>query len=58
MRALELRLVKVQAKRTPGGSVLYVHLPKEFVERARLEKGDYLVWEVDGRGRLILRKLR
>ncbi len=53
-----MRLVRVQAKRTSRGEVLYIHLPKEFVKRVSLRKGDYLVWEVDGRGRLILRKLR
>ena len=59
MRALpELRLIKVQAKKTPNGEVLFIHLPKEFITRTKLEKGDYLAWEIDGRGRLILRKLR
>ena len=53
-----LRLVKIQAKKTPSGEVLFIHLPKEFIERAKLNKGDYLVWEVDGKNRLILRKLR
>jgi hypothetical protein len=59
VRALpELRLIRVQAKKTTAGDVLYIHLPKEFVQKAKLEKGDYLIWEIDGRGRLILRKLR
>jgi hypothetical protein len=58
VRALELRLVKVQKKPVQDRTVLYIHLPKEFVERAKLRPGDYLIWEVDGRGRLVLRKLR
>ena len=55
---MQLRLVRVQAKRTPNGEVLFIHLPKEFVEKVGVRKGDYLVWEIDGRNRLVLRKLR
>ena len=54
----DLRLVRVQSKKTPRGEVLFIHLPKEFIERAKLSKGDYLVWEIDGRGRLVLKKLK
>ena len=49
---------EVQAKRTPHGEALYIHLPKEFIECAKLSKGDYLVWEIDCCGRLVLKKLR
>jgi len=55
---MQPRLVRVQAKKTPHGEVLFMHLPKEFVERTKLSQGDYLIWEIDGRGRLCLRKLR
>ena len=58
MRTMSLRLVKVQTKKTPNGEVSFVHLPKEWVRKAQVTKGDYLVWEIDGRGRLILKKLR
>jgi len=54
----ELRLIRVQAKKSPHGEVLFIHLPKEFIEHTKLGKGDYLIWEVDGKGRLILRKLK
>ena len=55
---MQLRLVRVQAKRAPNGEVLFIHLPKEWAEKVQLKKGDYVVWEIDGRNRLILRKLR
>ncbi|HID79202.1 MAG TPA: AbrB/MazE/SpoVT family DNA-binding domain-containing protein [Aquificales bacterium] len=53
-----LRLVRVQRKRVQNREILYIHLPKEYVERAGVKPGDYIAWEIDGRGRLILRKLR
>ncbi len=55
---MQPRLIRVQAKKTPRREVLFIHLPKEYVERAKLSKGDYLVWEIDGRGRLVLKKLK
>jgi len=54
----DLRLVKVQRKRVQDREVLYIHLPKEYVDRAGVKPGDYMAWEMDRRGRLILRKLR
>ena len=50
--------MKVQKKRIQERVVLYVHLPKEYIERVNLQPGDYLIWEIDGKNRLILRKLR
>jgi bifunctional DNA-binding transcriptional regulator/antitoxin component of YhaV-PrlF toxin-antitoxin module len=53
-----LRLVRVQRKRVQDREILYIHLPKEYVERVNLKPGDYLIWEIDGKNRLILRRLR
>ncbi len=53
-----VKLLRVQAKETRTGTVYYVYIPKEWAEKVQLKKGDYVVWEVDGKGRLILRKLR
>jgi AbrB family looped-hinge helix DNA binding protein len=53
-----MKLLRVQAIRTRTGTVYYIHIPKEWAEKVRLEKGDYVIWEVDGKNRLILRKLR
>jgi len=53
-----LRLVRVQRKRIQDREILYIHLPKEYVERSGVKPGDYIAWEIDGRGRLILKKLR
>ena len=53
-----LRLVRVQRKRVQDREILYIHLPKEYVERAGVKPGDYMIWEIDGRKRLILKKLK
>ena len=55
---MQPRLVRIQAKKTPHGEVLFIHLPREFVERAKLTKGNYLIWEIDDRGKLVLKKLK
>ena len=51
-------LLKIQRKPAGDRTILYLHLPKEWVDRLGLREGDYVEWEIDGRGRLILKKLR
>ena len=53
-----MKLLRVQAKETRTGTVYYIYIPKEWAEKVQLKKGDYVIWEVDGKGRLILRKLK
>ncbi len=56
-RALDI--VKAQAKKIAIGTVYYIHLPNEmYIKNHNIKKRDYLVWEINGRGQLILRKLR
>ena len=55
---MSLRLVKAQRKKIQEREVIYIHLPKEWIEKAKIKPGDYIAWEIDGKSRLILRKLR
>jgi len=51
-------ILRVQGKKTKGYEVLFIHLPKEWTEKLGIKKGDYIIWEIDRKNRLILRKLR
>ena len=51
-------ILRVQGKKTKGYEVLFIHLPKEWTEKLGIKKGDYIEWSIDGKGRLILKRLR
>jgi len=50
-------IVKVQGKDVDGREVLFIHIPKDIVEKLGIRKGDHVVVEARKRS-IIIKKLR